>query len=300
MDMSVSEGCCTEFHISSINEPERNFKFFVVEDLYKHNIKDNEIRVRVSKPDGWIWTPLFIRPFIGDISINTVQPVFTDIFGVKEVLRLARLISERTGFAISVIEGDSTRDKNIAKYTKSLLQKHEVTDTVKQDPTSIFDDVIDKKITQLCDVAKRSAYYTTKEYQFSKICEQLTLWQQGIFHMIYSAIYCTLAESKYTRAAYDLERHFMRLVGMYKDLVFHVYLRLDDIHNDLPRFDIVFDQSDILVRIQEGDFTKTCAWLNRETDHAKVYTQDIKCLRDTYKTIVSQVASKIVLMDALS
>ena len=163
MDMSVSEGCCTEFHISSINEPERNFKFFVVEDLYKHNIKDNEIRVRVSKPDGWIWTPFFIRPFIGDISVNTVQPVFTDIFGVKELLGLARLISERTGFAISVIEGDSTREKNIAKYIKSLLQKHEVLDTVKQDPTSIFDDVIDKKLSKdWKDCVQDGGKYTMK------------------------------------------------------------------------------------------------------------------------------------------
>lgn len=320
LDTSVFNGCCTDFLIRSINEPERNFMFFVVNDLDKHNIKDNEIRVRISKPDGWIWTPLFIRPAIGDITIYIVQPVFTDIFGVKDVLRLARLISERTGFAISVIDGGSTREQHVAKYIKSLLQKHEVLDevldTVKQDSTtakvdnennksstSIFDDVIDKKIARFCDVAERSAYYTTKEYQFSNICKQLTLWQQGIFNVIYSAIYCTLAESKYTGAAYELERHFIRLVGTDKDQGFHVYFRLDDIHKDLPRFDIEFNQSDTFVRIQEGDWTKTCVLLNQNADHAKhvrVYTQTIKYLRDTYKTIVSHVASKIVLMDALS
>jgi len=311
MDISVSEGCCTEFLIRSINEPGKNYQFDVVRHIDEPNITDNNIWVRFSKPDGWLWTPLIIKLSIGDIAINTVQPVFTDIFGVKEVVRLARLISERTGFAISVIEGDSTRDKNVAKYIKSLLQKHEVIDTVKQVSTGkmndensktfeqLIDSTIDKKITQLCDIAKRSAYYTTKEYHYSNICKQLTLWQQGIFHMIYSAIYCVLAESSYTGAALELERRFMQLVGMDKDLGFHVYIRLDNIHKDLPRFDIKFIQSDAYVRINEGDFTKTCVLLNRETDHTKVYTQNIKYMRDTYKTIVSHVASKIVLMEGL-
>ena len=164
----------------------------------------------------------------------------------------------------------------------------------------LIDSTIDKKIARFCDVAERSAYYTTKEYQFSNICKQLTLWQQGIFNMIYCVIYCTLAESKYTGAAYELERHFMRLVGTDKDLGFHVYIRLDNIHKDLPRFDIKFLQNDIYVRIHEGDFTKTCVLLNRETDHAKVYTQNIKYMRDTYKTIVSNVVSKIILAEILS
>ncbi len=485
MDIWFSEGVCTEFLIRSINEPERNCQFDVVKHIDEPNINDNNIWVRFSKPDGWLWTPLVIKPSIGDIVINTEQCVFTDIFGAKEVVRLARLISERTGFAISVKDGDSTREQNVAKYIKSLLQKHEVLDTVKQvltkkderigcdevfqvivdwlqamsvslrikdatqinylhhtvcvrnsigygadrhyvteelkvsfssymksmmislgkehiitidylglgdkstcvyilkynqsgiddvlnkylvaclaevlkdrlgmdklraytttkctqytelthcgpcffnddgmtayaiDPECVIskekidkmndennktfeqltDSTIDRKIARFCDVAERSAYYTTKEYQFSNICKQLTLWQQGIFNVIYSAIYCTLAESKYTGAAYELERHFIRLVGTDKDQGFHVYFRLDDIHKDLPRFDIEFDQSDTFVRIQEGDWTKTCVLLNRETDHAKVYTQNIRGMRDTYKTIVSQVASKIVLIEGLS
>ena len=132
MDISVSEGVCTEFLIRSINEPERNYQFDVVKHIDEPNINDNNIWVRFSKPYGWLWTPLVIKPSIGDIVINTEQCVFTNIFGAKEVVRLARLISEQTGFAISVIEGDSTRDRNIAtKYIKSLLQKHEVLDTVK-------------------------------------------------------------------------------------------------------------------------------------------------------------------------
>ena len=314
LDILVSEGCCdeiTEFLIRSINEPERNFQFDVMKHIYECDISHNNIRIRFSKPGEWRWTPIDIRPSIGNIIINNNQCVFTDIFGAKEVVRLARLISEQTGFAISVRDGGSTRDKNIAKYIKSLLQKHEVIDTVKQVSTEkvndennktfeqLIDSTIDKKITQLCDIAKRSAYYTTKEYQYSNICKQLTLWQQGIFHMIYSAIYCTLAESKYTGAAFELEHRFMELVGTDKDLGFHVYIRLDNIHKDLPRFDIKFIQSDAYVRINEGDFTKTCVLLNRETDHTKVYTQNIKYMRDTYKTIVSHVASKIVLMEGL-
>lgn len=483
MDISVSEGVCTEFLIRSINKPERNCQFDVVKHIYECDIINNDIWVRFSKPDGWLWTPLVIKPSIGDIVINTEQCVFTNIFGANEVVRLARLISGRTGFEISVGDGSSTRDKNVVKYIKSLLQKHEVIDTVKQVSTEkdehigcdevfqvvvdwlhamcscnrikdvrnvcqwhlsvsnsvgcgaskqyvtkelkvsytpymksimislgkehiitidylglgdkstcvyilkynqsriddvlnkylvaclakvlkdrlgmdklraytavkctqytelthcgrcfftddgmtayaidpefviskekidkmndennktfeqLIDSTIDKKIARFCDVAERSAYYTTKEYQFSNICKQLTLWQQGIFHMIYAVIYCTLAESKYTGAAYELERHFVRLVGTDKDQGFHVYIRLDNIHKDLPRFDIEFDQSDVFVRIQQGDFTKTCVLLSRETDHATVYTQNIKYMRDTYKTIVSHVVSKIILAEVLS
>lgn len=486
MDTSVSGvsgGVCMEFLIRSINEPGRNYQFDVVRHIDEPNINDNNIRVRFSKPGDWRWTLIDIRPSIGNIVINNNQCVFTDIFGAKEVVRLARLISEQTGFEISVKDGDSTRDKNVAKYIKSLLQKREVIDTVKQASTErddflgcdevfqvvvdwlhamsscdrikdvkninhldhtlsvsnsvgcgaskqyvmeelrvlfssymrsiqiylnntliitiddlglgdthtcvfinkynpvscitlngyliaclaetlkdrlgmeklkayysseskylelvhcgttfffadritayaidpkfvidkekidkmndennktfeqLIDSTIDKKITQLCDIAKRSAYYTTKEYQYSNICKRLTLWQQEIFHVIYSAIYCVLAESSYTGAVLELERRFMQLVGTDKDRGFHVYIRLDDIHKDLPRFDIEFDQSNTYVRIQEGDFTKTCVLLNRNTDHAKVYTQNIKYMRDTYKTFMSHVASKIVLMEGLS
>ena len=104
LDISVSEGCCdeiTEFLIRSINEPDRNCQF----DVVKYMINDNDIWVRFSKPDGWLWTPLVIKPSIGDTVINTEQCVFTDIFDAKEMARLARLISEQTGFAISVRDG---------------------------------------------------------------------------------------------------------------------------------------------------------------------------------------------------
>lgn len=311
MDIYVSEGCCTEFIIRAINDPERNFQFDVVKHIYEYAISNNDIWVRFSKPGDWLWTPIVIRPSIGDIVINNEQCVFTDIVGAKELVKLASLISEQTGFAISVRDGGSTRDQNISKYIKSLLQKHEVLDTVKQfsidemnnENNKTFeqmtDDIIDKRIEKLIKTGR--TFFTTKDYLYSKICDQLTLWQQGIFHTIYSAIYCTLAESKYTGSAFELERHFMELVSTDdKDRGFHVFFRLDNIHKDFPRFDIEFAQSDVYVRIQEGDFTKPCVFLNQNTDHVKVYTQNIKHMRDTYKVIVSHIASKIVLVSGLS
>lgn len=308
LDISVSEGCCdeiTEFLIRSINEPDRNCQF----DVVKYMINDNDIWVRFSKPDGWLWTPLVIKPSIGDTVINTEQCVFTDIFDAKEMARLARLISEQTGFAISVRDGGSTRDKNVAKYIKSFLQKHEVIDTVKQACTtakvdnennktlkSIVDDLVDKKLDEF--VKTGSMCFTTKDFLCSKICEQLALRQQEIFLMIYSAIYCTLAESKYTGAALALEKHFMRLVSTDKgNDVFHVYFKLDDIYRDLPRFDIEFNQYGVYIRIQGVDLEKPLMIINR---NVRVYTQNIKCLKDTHKTIMSQVVSKIVLMEGLS
>lgn len=134
MDTFVTEGCCTDFLIRAINEPERNFQFGVVKHIYDHNIIGNDIWVRFSKPDDWLWTPIIIKPSIGDIIINTEQCVFTDIVGAKEIVRLARLISEQTGFAVSIRDwdGGSTREQNVSKYIKSLLQKHEMIDTVKK------------------------------------------------------------------------------------------------------------------------------------------------------------------------
>lgn len=312
LDISVSEGYCdeiTEFLIRSINEPKRNCQFDVVKHIYEYMINDNDIWVRFSKPYDWLWSPLIIKPLIGDIVINTEQCVFTDIFGAKEMVRLARLISEQTGFAISVRDGGSTRDKNVTKYVKSLLQKHEVIDTVKQACTtakvdnennktlkSIVDDLVDKKLDYF--VKTGSMCFTTKDFLCSKICEQLALRQQEIFLMIYSAIYCTLAESKYTGAALALEKHFMRLVSTDKgNDVFHVYFKLDDIYRDLPRFDIEFNQYGVYIRIQGVDLEKPLMIINR---NVRVHTQNIKCLKDTHKTIMSQVVSKIVLMEGLS
>ena len=141
----------------------------------------------------------------------------------------------------------------------------------------------------------------TKDSIENEIYSNLNDFQKMVYASIYVSIYCTLAESKYVGSALELDRHFMELVATDKDGErVHVYFRLDNMHKDLPRFDIEFVRSDVYVRIHEGDFIKTCVLLNRETDHAKVYTQNIKYMRETYKTIVSHVVSKIVLLEGLS
>lgn len=167
------------------------------------------------------------------------------------------------------------------------------------DPKASTDDLVDEKLQEF--IKSGSLVYTTKDYLCAKICEKLTPWQQGVFHEIYSAIYCTLAESKYVGSALELERHFMELVATDKDGEgFHVYFRLNNIHEDLPKFDIAFfDKDNTYIRMQENEWTKPCALIKRG-DEIKIYKTAIRYMKDTYKAIVSHVVSKVVLLEGLS
>ena len=171
----------------------------------------------------------------------------------------------------------------------------------KKNTVSSIDDIVDLVKKNLAKIPESGRPMTTKEYLYSYICEQLTLWQQNVFHEVYSAIYCTLAESKYVGSAFELERNFMELVATDKDSEgFHVYFRLNKIHEDLPKFDIAFfDKDNTYIRIQENEWTEPCALIKRG-DNIKIYRATIKYMKDTYKTIVSHVVSKIVLLEGLS
>ena len=182
--------------------------------------------------------------------------------------------------------------------SNETINKNNKTNTI-LDMKAFTDDLIDKKLEKF--VKSGSLVYTTRDYLYSQICDQLTLWQQEVFHEIYSAIFCTLAESKCVGSAFELERRFMELVATDKDGEgFHVYFRLNNINQDLPKFDIAFfDKDNTYIRMQENEWTKPCALIKRG-DEIKVYKTSIKYMKGSYKTIVSHVVSKIVLLEGLS
>lgn len=327
MDESVSEGFCTNFIVRAINEPESNFQFSVLKHIYEFNIIDNEIWVRFSKPGTpWLWTPIIIKPSVGDIVINTEKYVFTNIFGGKEVVGLARSISEQTGFVISIKEVSSSRDQHVAKYIKSLLQKHEVLDTLKQakekmnnennknikvntilDMKAHIDSLVDKKLKKF--VESGSLVYMTKDYLTDQILNQLKIdWHKDVYRSIYSSVWCTLAESRFKNAAFEFEKHFMEYVTLDYVDCFTVIFELQKIDDNLPGIEIKFYTStqDIYVRMLDYKSSVSATWslplieLKSEPDESKVYFDTFKKTDCTYKAFLANVISKIVLLEGLS
>lgn len=169
-----------------------------------------------------------------------------------------------------------------------------------------IDDLIDKKIRKL--VESGSMLYTSKDYMTDQIFSQLKNgWQKNVYISVYSAVWCTLAESRFKSAAFELEKHFMEYVTLDNDDCFTVIFGLQRIDDNLPGIEINFYSAteEIVVRMLDHKASGSGTWSRplirlRPSFESIVYFDKIKNTNCTYKSFLANVVSKIVLLEGLS
>jgi hypothetical protein len=129
------------------------------------------------------------------------------------------------------------------------------------DMKSHIDDLVDKKLKKF--VESGSLVYMTKDYLTDQILGQLKNdWQKDVYRSIYSSVWCTLAESKFKNAAYELEKHFMEYVTLDNDDCFTVIFGLQRIDDNLPGIEIKFYSAtqEIFVRMLDHKASGSGTW----------------------------------------
>lgn len=142
-----------------------------------------------------------------------------------------------------------------------------------------------------------------KDYLTDQILGQLKNdWQKDVYRSVYSSVWCTLVESRFKNAAFELEKHFMEYVTLDNDDCFTVRFGLQRIDDNLPGIEIKFhDRDEIFVRMIDH---KNDAWsrplIRFHRCESLIYFDTIRMTNCTYKSFLANVVSKIVLLEGLS
>lgn len=169
-----------------------------------------------------------------------------------------------------------------------------------------MEEIVDKKIRKFVESGR--LLYTSKDYLTDQIFSQLKNdWQKDVYLSVYSSVWCTLAESRFKSAAFELEKHFMEYVTLDNDDCFTVRFGLQKIDDNLPGIEIKFYSAtqDIYVRMLDHKSSGSGTWSRpliqlKSGSESKVYFDTFKNTNCTYKSFLANVVSKIVLLEGLS
>lgn len=234
-------------------------------------------------------------------------------FTLYQIICLADMIREKLGIehlylndTDRVLEKTSEDSYTVTDGNGNVIR--EFSRGVRTPKPNAPEKVIEEHVDKSPEEINPSMCMTSKDYLTDQILSQLKSdWQKNVYISVYSSVWCTLMESRFKRAAFEFEKHFMEYVTLDNDDCFTVRFGLQRIDDNLPGIEINFYSAtqEIIVRMLDHNASGSGTWSRplirvRPSYESIVYFDKIKNTNCTYKSFLANVVSKIVLLEGLS